>query len=223
MQLRKRGGKWYVRGTEGGRAVKERPILFSGPMVRAILAGQKTCTRRVVKLPRWAEPGSEIEEGTFGPVTTARVSGCLAEIACPYGKPGDTLWVRETWLPHEFDDTADLATYRADCNDGPVPAAVRAEREGRTRWHSARYMPRVASRITLRVTAVEVQRLHDITADDAVREGISDSTKAMFGRTNDAARIDEFRRLWCGINGAESWEDNPLVWVVRFERKAGAQ
>jgi len=203
--------------------VKERPILFSGPMVRAILRGNKTCTRRVVKLPRWADAGGEIEEDSDGALLAiARRTGCLAKIACPYGAAGDLLWVRETWLPHEFDDNADVATYRADCDDGPVPEAVRACREGGARWHSARYMPRVASRITLRVTAVEAQRLHDITAADALREGISDSTKATFGQTNDAARVDEFRQLWCSINGQTSWDDNPWVWVVRFERVTGA-
>ncbi len=119
--------------------VSEKAILFSAPMVIALLNGTKTQTRRVVKLPRWAEPEVEIEEYTDGLYAIAKATGCLAPIPCPYGKPGERLWVRETWQSHVI--------YAAD---HPWSEHV-------SRWRNALFMPRRASRITLEITDVRAR------------------------------------------------------------------
>lgn len=203
-------------------------------MVRAIVAGAKTCTRRVVTLPRWADVHEEIEEDSDGALLAiARRTGCLAQIACPYGVPGDLLWVRETWqtctTPEDRDPSQ--VVYAADHNGRPGFV------EDEWSWRTPIYMPRWASRLTLCVTAVEAQRLHDITDADAASEGIRAWTKdgalSKYAPADaegdgptwpwvDCPRTprDAFARLWCEINGAGSWEDNPWVWAVRFERAA---
>ena len=216
----------------------ERPILFNTDMVRALLRGQKTVTRREVKLPRWADPASEIEEDDRGPVATARASGCLAPIACPFGVPGDTLWVRETFAWNIDLRTADPGPgevfYRADPgledlhNDDGAPLA----------WRPSIHMPRRAARIRLRVTSVKVQHLHEITVDDIVAEGVrvpvDREGNPLIRLTGPHPTIDfidpakphtaetflraEWASLWCVTSGRASWDANPLVWVVRFER-----
>lgn len=155
--------------------MSEKPILFSGEMVRAILAGRKTQTRRVVKqgpvLDSYNEIGSWDGPGDEGEYTLS---------LCPYGKPGDTLWVRETWYcddyrvqrgPYkEVDGAKEMTVYRAD---DPTPY----EAEQPT-WRPSIHMPRWASRITLRVTDVRVERVQDISEEDAIAEGIQ-----VFGAT----------------------------------------
>ena len=201
----------------------ERPILFSGPMVRAILAGAKTQTRRVVKpapgkQAAWLTPallndspraamvdgGAQFAHPRGGPLTWVR---------CPYGAPGDTLWVRETWQTETDPSDRDPAMVRYAA-DGPVIT------EGdRWTWRPSIHMPRWASRITLRVTSVRVERLHAITEDDARAEGIASLSvqtgpHAILGRPF----ATEFAALWRTINGPESWGAYPWVWVVGFER-----
>ena len=189
--------------------MRERPILFSGPMIRAILDDQKSVTRRVVALPRWATPGT-LEGDGDGLAAICTSTGCLANITCPFGVAGDRLWVKETWLPHEHDDGADIAIYRADYADGKVPHAILDEREGRSRWKSGRFMPRVASRITLEVTEARAEPLHQIDDADARREGV--------GSGPWASPRDGFARLWEKINGARApWESNPWVWRIAFK------
>lgn len=158
-----------------------------------------------------------------------------SEFACPYGKPGDTLWVRETWAPlHEH--TADGSCGPSCCAyaaDPPVCPPVR------TKWRPSIYMPRWASRLTLEVTGVRVERLQDISEEDAVAEGIeSVNTGRNIGwldYSGDAeagtpyvtpagterawhSPISSYRTLWERINGAGSWDANPWVWVVEFPR-----
>ena len=168
----------------------ERPILFNGPMVRAILDGRKTMTRRIVKA------------GTRDDWN-----------ACPYGVIGDRLWVRETWRcfggrEYEYQQHQPSIIYRAD--DGPT------HNEGG--WRPSIFMPRWASRITLEITGVRVERLQDISEADAEAEGCTGDHRA--DRDSDAAQ--EFRSLWNQINGKRaSWDSNPWVWVVEF-RRAGA-
>lgn len=203
-------------------------------MVRALLRGQKTVTRREVKLPRWAEPGSEIEEDDRGPVAIARASGCLAPIACPCGVPGDTLWVRETWQTRTTPEDRDISqvVYAADCDGRPGFA------EDDWSWRPSIHMPRWAARIRLRVTSVKVQHLHEITVDDIIAEGVRvpvdregnplirltgphptiDFIDPAKPRTAESYLRAEWASLWCRTNGRASWDANPLVWVVRFER-----
>jgi len=178
-----------------GMIVKERPILFSGPMVRAILAGRKTQTRRVVK-PQHIPAG----------VRTLRWENQdAAELQhsarCPYGVPGDRLWVRETWQP----GPDDCVYYRAD-ND-----------PNENQWKPSIHMPRWASRITLEVVSVRVERVQDIGHIGAKAEGVEicdyDGRLLPWQR-----QIGNFQKLWDSINGKGSWGSNPWVWVVEFRR-----
>lgn len=167
--------------------MKERPILFSGPMVKAILEGRKTQTRRVVKNP--------------GPLSTT---------LSPYGVPGDRLWVRETW-GHEADGNAcddircgnpDHIWYRASEKDPSIfPKDF---------WRPSIHMPRWASRLTLEVTAVRVQRLNELDKWDAKAEGIDPTYPNP---------IASFSALWDSINGKKHpWSSNPVVRVVEFRK-----
>lgn len=208
--------------------MKERPILFSAPMVRAILAGQKTQTRRVVKpqpvpvgtLREIDEPGAGqtfVENGVLR--TPARYGSRPA--SCPYGQPGDRLWVRETYaLHHAWDECAPCVAesvtprprvwHRAD-----APDAI----DGRGRWRSSIHMPRWASRITLEVTAVRVERLHDISEADAEAEGVTaEPSNGLADSPVGLSAREAFADLWASINGPESWEARPWVWVVSFKR-----
>lgn len=162
--------------------MKERPILFSAPMVRAILDGTKTQTRRVVKHRHLAFIGGKGQENDpsawgFG----AGVQNESYRLVCPYGIPGDRLWVKETWHPGGPENNHDGVIYRAtdpgwdDSGSG-------------LRWRPSVFMPRWASRITLEISSVRVERLQDITEEDARAEG------------------------------AESWQANPWDWVVGFHR-----
>jgi hypothetical protein len=235
---------------------KERPILFSGPMVRALLDGSKTQTRRVVKPARgrpidflggglkggsdWNNPGCWGYEFDDGWVLLKNDADSF-QYPCPYGQPGDRLWVREngwerplrtpkdmqegadTWEPYYFD--ADILS-RGDVDE--------FKQWGFKRRPSI-FMPRWASRITLEITGVRVERLQDISAADALSEGIKITvdreTKvplmrltgkfppALYIKGNGLV-IAEYASLWETINGAGSWAANPWVWVVEFKRKA---
>lgn len=172
--------------------MKERPILFSGPMVRAILDGQKTQTRRIVKLP------------VKDPVTGGEVAGCElngflrnGEHGCPYGQPGDRLWVRETWTKN----LSGVIWYRADGH--PIAGGF---------WKPSIHMPRWASRITLEIVSVRVERLRDISNEDCWKEGMSDATNPEV-----KANRKWFSELRESINGPFSWDVNPWVWVVEFK------
>lgn len=187
-----------------------RPILFSGAMVRALLDGSKTQTRRIVKdLPPW--PITEIchDAGGTGkwmpngpaPSGTGMAAGHWR--LCPYGQPGDRLWVRETFC--DLDDGE--FEYRADgeCDPNVVP-----------RWTPSIHMPRAASRILLEIVSVRVERLQDISEGDAWAEGV-DKAEALSMACADGATA-AYSALWQRINGAGSWEANPWVWVVEFKR-----
>jgi hypothetical protein len=205
--------------------MKERPILFSGPLVRAILEGRKTQTRRLVKGP-WTID-EHPDTGKLWPLYPGYVNGGDDEgmpASCPFGERGDRLWVRETWAAMPAVG-ATCVVYRASCDgdefdyvgdDGSVyRAAVH-------RWRPSIHMPRWASRITLEVTGVRVERLQDISERDAVAEGIAVYdfgwyTPGDVYRHN--APTHAFRSLWDRINGARaSWASNPFVWVVEFRR-----
>lgn len=240
----------------------ERPILFSAPMVRAILSGAKTQTRRVVKPQPTQE--RDLLWWWFGGRGQERRSSTLHDTPdgllerCPYGAPGDRLWVRETWYcdnytERDFDaarvghvtpraDAEIIAEwreslyYRADTASGRgsccelIPECMCAEYKtssGRRRspWKPGIHMPRWASRITLEVTSVRVERLQAITEEDARAEGIEPlwRTRKIYP-SKYAADVstqsfrDGFYTLWCEINGDDSWSANPFVWVVQFKR-----
>jgi hypothetical protein len=192
--------------------MKERPILFSGPMVRAILEGRKTQTRRVVG-PKWN--ANVVDARIFTP--GIGVFGCDASVGygdrvqCPYGVPGDRMWVRETWAPHD-----DLAASSKDV--GMIYYRADDENYYSTdgRWRPSIHMPRWASRITLEITDVRVQRLQEIDYLDAMAEGIPEHG----GNSSDGAwRItDKFRELWESINAKRCpWSSNPWVWAITFK------
>lgn len=208
--------------------MKERPILFSGPLVRAILDGRKTQTRRVVRLPcppdhvsYWDDDGDEL-----CPVSAFGVDGQAWPLARPspirytYGQPGDRLWVRETirrvgeprgperWCASEY--AADGQPTVGDC------------------WPWKRnflppmHCPRVLSRIDLEVTGVRVERVQDITEEDAMAEGVDPFPFDPEGDCwTDGKHRTAFDYLWGEINGwqgEKSWVENPWVWVVEFRR-----
>ena len=176
--------------------MKERPILFSGPMVQAILAGRKTQTRRIVK-PQSAVLTDQMARG-FG-VRPPAVENA-AVIPCPYGQVGDRLWVREAWALHP--ETGNLL-YKAD--DG-APSD--------TRWRPSIHMPRKHSRLLLEVVGIKVERLQAISREDAQAEGTDN-----YPGTN--CPIDKFFNYWCYLNGFDSWDANPWVWVVSFQHCKG--
>lgn len=232
--------------------MKERPILFSGPMVRAILDGRKTQTRRVVK-PQPPENMAHVNNISFLRhvdhkwAPSFNFQWCEAEqkppralerwphdeygpcaIPCPYGKPGDRLWVRET-----FNNRMSEPVYKADNPDWPYG------------WQPSIHMPRWASRITLEATGVRVERLQDISEEDALAEGIESvfvdanpplHVKQKFiapgvrmqnyaGEVDDHAPAhdnarDAYACLWDSLYEKRGfgWEENPWVWVVKFRK-----
>lgn len=207
--------------------MKERPILFSREMVLAILAGTKTQTRRVIKpQPECTDPGgrwtfcmsstNKSQEGKFdfevpdpnGRIYTDRDRETrLVSVKCPYGLFGDRLWVREKCIIHqvpcEFDPEG-VVYYAADFAPGATAES----------WTPSIHMPRWASRITLEITGVRVQRLQDITPDDAFTEGVKPNVTA-----SEPDILTPYRELWDKINAKRGfgWDTNPWVWVVEFQ------
>ncbi|AOX32961.1 hypothetical protein IPC1241_19175 [Pseudomonas aeruginosa] len=209
---------------ENRSAPRERPILFSGPMVRAILEGRKTVTRRVVK-PQPDFLGSMVDPNT--PFKTLD-AGLHARITCPYGEPGDRLWVREAWAADAQVD----AIAPSDLSQGePIwyPADLSVRQTGcsmisKGRVRPSIHMPRWACRILLEITAVRVERLQDISEEQALAEGVrgepcdhARQACADIGCWGDTAK-GAFGFLWESLNGEGSWAANPWVWVVEFKR-----
>jgi len=239
-----------------------RPIIFSGPMVKAILAGRKSMSRRVVN------PQPESEAGPTGPLMWGHpdlcglfaehvFGGCFTKmVPCPYGAPGDRLWVREIFRAiedpgaerHEVrrkyrDEDGEthyvVVDYKAD-----APTRI-MDQLGKPEWKSPIHMPRWASRVTLEVTAVRVERLQEITEEDARAEGIRSDILPACGDHPDLAcyvsepddnhayrtRVEAFRKSWDHVNGKRpgcSWDANPWVWVLSFRKteaggRAGAR
>lgn len=220
-------------------AVRERPILFSGEMVRAILDGRKTQTRRVIlPQPLSMELEPMVRDHDEHP---ARFFLCDAQLsrriwaarynrrsavgpgewkwatselraACPFGQPGDRLWVRETWASAGGEDEQPYAVYRAD---------MRGQLVGIARWVPSIHMPRWASRLTLEITEVRVERVQEITEADAKAEGTA--PESCTSRPCSCAHLHGYRRLWDSLNGPRGygWDANPWVWVLTFRRVEG--
>jgi hypothetical protein len=177
--------------------VKERPILFSAPMVRALLDGTKTQTRRIIK------PTQPRDDGRWP-------AGRDPVPDCPYGQTGDRLWVRESWQAWtEFNNVPP--------REIPPESRVNYVADGSV-WDAKKrpsmFMPRWASRITLEVVGVRVERLQDISETDAMAEGVEWKDHAGLAKYT-ARKL--YTTLWLLINGLESWEANPWVWVVEFQ------
>jgi hypothetical protein len=199
-------------------AIKEKPILFRGPMVNAILDGGKTQTRRIVKpqpvvrggwhdLPRYSASSEKaFREGApfFG--------------RCPYGSVGDRLWVREAWAANAFLNR----TKPSDLKGETIYHRATYDNDSHFMWRPSIHMPRWACRLVLEITDVRVERLNAITPEDAVAEGIEGDAegrwkhylKPKFG----PSPVHSFQTLWESINGVGSWAQNPWVWVVSFRR-----
>ena len=180
-----------------------KPILFNTDMVRAILAGQKTQTRRLMKpqptKPRW---------NNIGWLGWDDGHGRRMKSPC---ETGDVLWVRETWNG----DWADHYIYKADGG-----SAVAAGYEREPIWHPSIHMPKEAARIFLRVKRVEVERLQDITAEDCIREGVEEAVLSVVG---EEFTKGIFSAIWDStIKKADlpyyGWDANPWVWAIEFER-----
>ena len=198
-------------------STKERPILFSGPMVRAILEGRKTQTRRIVtKVAGFGKvmagfdksdtPGYDFhfrcKRGLWQDLRESELLG-----RCPYGNRGDRLWVRETHCKY-----GGGYIYRADYGTHtPISDGIGGP------WKPSIHMPRVASRITLEITGVRVERLNDIGEADAIAEGVSSDMPIVWQSGDDTPR-GMFGELWEAINGPDSWDANPWVWVVEFSK-----
>ncbi len=220
--------------------VKERPILFSAPMVRAILEGRKTVTRRAVKgfqiptedtaIPigdrqRWSAIGQRDPRYgfcVFGS-TEAECAKELEEYApCPYGRRGDRLWVRETFglqVRHYGGGAGEHIVYRATNPDAIYCKSAEGQ-EYPVKWKPSIHMPRHSSRILLEISDLRVERLQDISEEQAKAEGIAQHPGGGHhvedGKHHWASQIDSFAGLWSSVGG--DWDGNPWVWVVEFKR-----
>jgi hypothetical protein len=200
------------------RKTRERPILFSRPMVRAIMRGDKVETRRVIRPQPW--------KGMIRVDPTHLVAAKYAMDACPYGGPGDRLWVRETWASRFKRGSLKDVLYRASLPHNSTPISGK--------WRPSLLMPRRMARIILEITHVRAQRLHDMTEADARAEGV----RERLGITDfcphwpDAVHgLECFKQFWNHLNGQKvggkkgwkgggpnSWDANPWVWAITFRR-----
>ena len=189
------------------------PIIMSPPMVRALLESRKTQTRRVMK----PQPKPDDWGGiTWGPTKSMVRIGYSNNSAylgkphpvwlekCPYGLPGDLLWVRETWRGAE--GLPSTLGYRANYTEQRPPKG----------WKSSLFMPRWASRLTLELMEVRVQRLQDISCADAIAEGISPSGNCITIDCDTPDPRREYASLWESLHGKGSWDANPWVWALSF-------
>jgi len=225
--------------------MRERPILFNGDMVRAILAGQKVQTRRVAK--------SVMAVHTRTGEALADIDSAGPRVPCPFGQPGDRIWVRETWQHVHPIQVADgrysqrgyagipgpppvgyRTIYRADgeypaiYSLGGEPWPYRSlqpfERNGmqafvdEPRWTPSIHMPRWACRLVLEITAVRVERLQAISEADAVAEGLSQTESGSWLPGPCEHPEWAFHQLWAQVYGEPSWEANPWVWVIEFNK-----
>ncbi|MBT0656121.1 hypothetical protein KJJ13_06790 [Proteus mirabilis] len=227
--------------------MKERGIIFNAEMVRAILDGRKTQTRRIVKNVMsdngiWLKKPTKTRSGT-----TTHVLDAPKHNLCPLGKIGDRIYVRETWsvVSHEFDDDGLMIDYVPDRQTKAVHEMPYGHGyltghviysadgdftwgdddgcvDGRSCWKPSIHMPRWASRITLEITDVRVERLNDISQSDAIAEGAPPSHPTIDAISRECG-FPDFSRSWFGqtwwhIYGKKNWQDNPWVWVIEFKR-----
>lgn len=205
-----------------------RGMIFNSEMVRAILDGRKTQTRRVLATyqdavkfcPEWDVNGKQIFI-VLGEKDHTGMNPVITAIPCPFGQQGDRIWVRETFRVHSRATDVATLVYRASVRNSwteqthRVPVAVCNKPATPEKWTPSIHMPRWASRILLEIIDVRVERLNSITESDAEAEGVTDTG---FGDL----LVDGFRYLWKSIYGDDSWQANPWVWVIEFKRVEGA-
>ncbi|HBQ8658989.1 morphogenetic protein [Klebsiella pneumoniae] len=207
--------------------ITERGMIFNAEMVRPLLSGRKTQTRRIIK----PQPEATLSGSLSGKWLSRPLNGLLLPkiediaIHCPFGVVGDRIWVRETFQGPLFDydlmdsyckdptpfEKPEFCVYKAD--GVPAPEFYDADDELHCCWRPSIHMPRWASRILLEITNVRVERLKSISDGDAIREGCSTADM----KSGDCV-ADVFARLWASIYGDESWNSNPWVWVIDFKR-----
>lgn len=201
--------------------MNEKPILFKADMVRAILDGRKTQTRRILKV----QPDEYAVMA--GPGTCELVHDSSEEmfnseqLACPYGHPCDRLWVRETWRHLDGGAVYDAAGGIVDSFE-PETIYRASKPNSYGPWRPSIHMPRWASRIQLEITGIRVERLQDISEEDAIAEGIEVDECGHAIRKDDqvawGSAKGAYAELWESINGPGSWDVNPWVWVIEFRR-----
>lgn len=244
----------------------EKPILFSGESVRAILDGRKTQTRRLKGLIDVNNyPGNLQGNSTLGPlgyrgmevsdynlkptekkefrINPGLYHWFLGEqenkkeinpipIKCPYGQVSDILWVRETWKAEELESGLDGIHYKCDDGFQPIQNTITASDawfeqyyKGRDNWRPSIFMPRWASRITLQIKNIRAEKLQDIRWKDCLAEGIEEDSNYKahidkIGKMNSFYPKIIFKQIWDSINAKRgySWDSNPFVWVIEFEK-----
>lgn len=214
--------------------MKERGMIFNGEMVRAILDGRKTQTRRIVKgtdgavkfCKEWDINGEEIFV-VLGEKDHTGMNPVLGAISCPFGAVGDRIWVRETWAEAGA-SAPDLKLYRANYPEHVPSIYENVPPAEEIHWTPSIHMPRWASRILLEITDVRVERLNAISEEDARAEGIIDGGCLNCGEPEPCGcanpepdATDAFAYLWQSIYGQENWNANPWVWVISFKRVEG--
>ncbi|EEE3543001.1 hypothetical protein C3A78_14215 [Salmonella enterica subsp. enterica serovar Poona] len=215
--------------------MKERGMIFNSEMVRAILEGRKTQTRRIMKvqpgtpefgLRRIIESSKANENGMYfwSQYDACGIKARSKPFLFPYGEVGDRIWVRETFRVHSRATDVATLVYRASVRNSwteqthRVPVAVCNKPATPEKWTPSIHMPRWASRILLEITDVRVERLRDLSEEDAKSEGITPSAGGVLPGWG--YRIN-FRDLWMDIYGTDNWEANPWVWVIEFKRVEG--
>lgn len=204
--------------------VKEYPILFTGPMVRAILDDKKHMTRRLVKgqALEWLRPGM------FSPAFVANPENGM----CPYGVEGGRLWVKETFLHATYVSLAESGDHRMGranlveyVADGAQPRYLHPGVGGSPYMQKrpSIFMPRWASRIVLEITSVKAERLQDISEEDAIAEGVQAIGVGEIKRAAAWSARQDFANLWDAINAPGSWALNPWVWCISFKVVGGAK
>lgn len=216
--------------------MKERGMIFNGEMVRAILDGRKTQTRRIVKpQPELTKSsGFSWKGAVFGSGSDDRETNRnFAHVKCPHGKPGDRIWVRETFQGPLFDfdqmdsyckdstpfEKPEFCVYQADGK--PAPEFFDADDNLHCCWRPSIHMPRWASRILLEIIHIRVERLNSISQADAIAEGAPQSHPSIDCVSREYG-FPDFSRSWFGqtwqhVYGEESWQANPWVWVIEFK------
>lgn len=237
--------------------IKEKPILFKDEMIRAILEGRKTQTRRVMKVQPPSDKHQLLtvmsstdrdKEGkshwaVLNDERTSVIDGHKQFFACPYGQPGDRLWVRETWRQFKAYDECGCSEAPCGCPDTGTVLYKASHDDGESKWRPSIHMPRWASRITLEITDVRVERLQDVSEEDAKAEGAQHFPdlpgRSPYGQDSrwsmeQPTSVDQclgsprwaFANYFCkiagkapkGIHDPRPWDANPFVWVIEFKQ-----
>lgn len=206
--------------------MKERPIIFSGEMVKAILDGRKTQTRRVIIPQPNYRPYLQQDAfyvKNFGYIGVKNKSALEAHLSCPYGQVGDRLWVKETWQAGcEWDDEKpsqiDPLCGGADINY--IADGIKFFDEGWGKIRSSYFMPKWAARIWLEITNIRVEKLRDISGKDAQKEGWPRHQEIFPSINTEYKAKSWFAMLWNQINVKRGygWDTNPWVWIIEFKK-----